>query len=46
MGTGGGFTPTEAGEKQKAEFLLYKTGQANSYLRLHLWVDIKAVGSQ
>lgn len=35
------FTPTSVGENQKVEFLLYKTGQAEPYLKLHLWIDVK-----
>ncbi len=33
------FTPDKAGEKQKAEFLLYKQG-GKVYQSLHLWVDV------
>jgi uncharacterized membrane protein len=35
------FTPEKAGDKQKVEFLLYKTGQNEPYEELHLWVDVK-----
>ena len=35
-----GFTPTRAGDKQKVEFLLYKDGQSEPYLKLHLWLDV------
>ena len=35
------FTPIKVGDNQKAEFLLYKKGEAGVYSRLHLWVDVK-----
>jgi uncharacterized membrane protein len=35
------FTPTSVGKNQKVEFLLYKTGQVEPYLRLNLWIDVK-----
>lgn len=31
------FTPIETGENQKVEFLLYKQGETDVYLTLHLW---------
>lgn len=34
------FTPSKAGDNQKVEYLLYKNGQGEPYLRLHLWVDV------
>ena len=34
-----GMAPRHAGEDQKAEFLLYKDGDSEPYLTLHLWVD-------
>jgi len=36
-----GFVPKTAGEKQKVEFFLYKSGEAEPYLEpLRLWVDV------
>lgn len=35
------FTPTKAGDNQTIEFLLYKNDQANPYLSLKLWVNVK-----
>ncbi len=35
------FTPDRAGNNQKVEFLLYKDGENEPYLKLHLWVDVK-----
>ena len=35
------FTPTRAGPDQKVEFLLYKEGVNEPYLRLHLWLDVE-----
>jgi len=35
------FVPTVAGDNQKAEFLLYKNGEREPYLKLHLWVNVK-----
>ena len=34
------FTPDRAGEEQKVEFLLYKNGENEPYLKLHLWVNV------
>lgn len=34
------FTPDTAGEKQKVEFWLYKSGEGEPYQELHLWVDV------
>lgn len=34
------FTPTRAGSNQRVEFLLYKNGESQVYLRLHFWVDV------
>ena len=36
-----GFTPQQAGDKQKVEFLLYQQGQTEAYQSLHLWLDVK-----
>jgi len=36
-----GFTPDRVGDRQKVEFLLYKQGQGEAYLGLHLWVDVR-----
>ena len=35
------FTPDRVGDNQKVEFLLYKNGQGEPYLKLHLWVNVK-----
>jgi len=35
------FTPDRAGDNQKVEFLLYKSGEGEPYLKLHLWIDVK-----
>ncbi len=35
------FTPKSAGDQQKVEFLLYKDGQGEPYLNLHLWINVK-----
>jgi uncharacterized membrane protein len=32
--------PTEAGDNQKAEFLLYRDGESEPYQELHLWIDV------
>ena len=37
-----GFTPQHVGENQKVEFLLFKKGESDPYLTLHLWIDIVA----
>ncbi len=37
------FTPNRAGDNQQVEFLLYKNGQSESYLELHLWIDVEEV---
>jgi len=34
------FTPDKAGDNQKVEFILYKGGEAEPYLMLHLWIDV------
>jgi uncharacterized membrane protein len=34
------FTPHRAGANQTVEFLLYKNGEVEPYLRLHLWLDV------
>ncbi len=34
------FTPTTAGDNQKVEFLLYKSGQVEPYQSLRLWIDV------
>ena len=34
------FTPEEAGEDQKVEFILYKFDQEDPYRTLHLWIDV------
>ena len=33
--------PTEAGEDQKVEFLLYKGEETEPHLTLHLWLDVR-----
>ena len=35
------FTPVHSGEAQKVEFILYKQGQDDPYLILHLWMNVK-----
>jgi uncharacterized membrane protein len=35
------FTPQRVGDNQKVEFLLYKSGGTEPYLKLHLWVNVK-----
>jgi len=35
------FTPHRVGDNQKVEFLLYKSGGTEPYLKLHLWVNVK-----
>lgn len=35
------FIPASPGDSQKVEFLLYKNGEDEPYLKLHLWVNIK-----
>ncbi len=35
------FTPDRAGYNRKVEFLLYKGGESEPYLKLHLWVDVR-----
>ena len=34
------FSPDRAGDSQKVEFLLYKNGKNEPYLKLHLWVNV------
>lgn len=36
------FTPTRPGDNQKVEFLLYRNGQSEPYLKpLYLWIDVE-----
>ncbi len=35
------FTPDQTGNNQKVEFILYKDGEIESSLKLHLWIDVK-----
>ena len=35
------FIPTQIGDNQKVEFLLYKQGQSEAYRAIHLWVNVK-----
>jgi len=35
------FTPDRTGDNQKVEFLLCKNGGSESYLELHLWIDVE-----
>ena len=35
------FTPARVGDYQKVEFVLYKNGQSEPYLKLHLWIDVR-----
>ena len=34
------FSADRAGDSQKVEFLLYKNGENEPYLKLHLWVNV------
>jgi len=36
------FIPTKVGEKQKVEFLLYRTGQEEPCRKLHLWINVRS----
>lgn len=36
--------PTKTGNDQEIEFLLYKAGDSEPYLPLHLWLDVKVGG--
>ena len=36
-----GFIPRKAGDEQKVEFLLYKEGEAEPYLKLHIWLNVE-----
>jgi len=36
------FAPTQSGDEQKAEFLLYKSGGSEPYQELHLWINVSA----
>ncbi len=40
------FTPDRAGDSQKVEFLLYKNGKSEPYLKLYLWVNVKERSSE
>jgi len=35
------FTPDRVGDREKVEFILYKNGQIEPYLKLHLWLNVK-----
>ena len=35
-----GFTPRQAGENIKVQFLLYRDNQSESYRNLHLWLEV------
>lgn len=35
-----GFVPDKTGDRQKVEFLLFKFGQSEPYLTLHLWINV------
>lgn len=35
------FMPKEPGDQQKAEFLLYKNGEATSSMSLHFWISVQ-----
>ena len=36
------FTADRVGDNQKVEFLLYKNGESEPYLKpLHLWINVK-----
>lgn len=36
-----GFIPQKVGEEQKVKFLLYKEGEAEPYLDLHIWLNVE-----
>jgi len=36
------FIPTQLGDNQKVELLLYKQGQSEAYQSLHLWVKVRS----
>ena len=36
------FMPTQIGDNQKVELLLYKQGQSEAYRRIHLWINVKS----
>ena len=39
------FTPQEAGEEQRVEFVLYREGEVDPWLDpLNLWIDVGEVG--
>ena len=40
------FSADSVGDNQKVEFLLYKKGQTDVYLSVHLWVDVGQTGIQ
>ena len=40
------FTPDRAGDSQKVEFLLYKNGKSEPYLKLYLWINVKERSSE
>lgn len=35
------FVPTQIGEAQKVEMLLYKQGRSEAYRSIHLWINVK-----
>jgi uncharacterized membrane protein len=35
-----GFIPKDAGEHEKVEFLLFKSGEAEPYSSLHIWINV------
>ena len=39
-----GFTPLEAGDDQKLEFILYRGGEEEPYRSLYLWLDVTNTG--
>ena len=38
------FLATKAGQDQKVEFILYRGGETEPYLDLHLWLDVEEAG--
>lgn len=40
------FTPTEVGEDQEVEFMLYKIGDVEACHILHLWIDVVEANSE
>ncbi|MGB9300179.1 MAG: DUF1616 domain-containing protein [Anaerolineae bacterium] len=39
------FSPEQPGDQQQLRFLLYREGQEEPYRSLHLWIDVRALGT-